>query len=67
MRDFASASRHRDSTYWNSYGVPTFEAKTRRKLSLPTRAITIGRSNDYDYTSHVFLTILRAMANGAGM
>ncbi|KAI1364456.1 hypothetical protein F5Y08DRAFT_306781 [Xylaria arbuscula] len=66
MRDFVSASRHRDGTSWTCYGVPTFEAKTHRFLGLPTIFHSGGHShNHHDYTSHVFLVILRAMANGA--
>ncbi|KAK5628486.1 hypothetical protein RRF57_004201 [Xylaria bambusicola] len=54
-------SRHRDETTWNSYGCPTFQRKTRIKLGLPT----VHNSRGHEYTHHVFLTILRAMANGA--
>ncbi|KAI0525778.1 hypothetical protein F5B22DRAFT_633194 [Xylaria bambusicola] len=62
IRDFPSSSRHRDETTWKSYGCPTFERKTRKKLGLPGNT---PDSRGAEYTRHVFLTLLRAMANGA--
>ncbi|KAI1111013.1 hypothetical protein F5Y14DRAFT_426806 [Nemania sp. NC0429] len=59
MRDFHSVTRSRDSTAWNSYGCPTFLERTGRRLEIPV----IGRGPEY--TSHVFLTILRAIGNAA--
>ncbi|KAI0811627.1 hypothetical protein GGR55DRAFT_677845 [Xylaria sp. FL0064] len=69
MRDFHSKSRRRDGTAWNSYGCPTLRAKTRINLVLPTRSLRetglFRRSESSEYTSHVFLTILRVMGHAA--
>ncbi|KAJ8110096.1 hypothetical protein ONZ43_g5964 [Nemania bipapillata] len=62
MRDFRSGSRHRDNTVWNSYGCPTFVAKTGCGLELP---VTGTRDRGHEYISHVFLTILRAIGTAA--
>lgn len=59
MRDFHSTQRSRDSTVWNSYGSPTFQERTGRRLEIPH--ITRGP----EYTGHVFLTILQAIGNAA--
>lgn len=61
MRDFHSTQRSRDSTCWNSYGSPTFLQRTGHRLDLPL--MTRGP----EYTGHVFLTILQAIGNVAGM
>ncbi|KAI0106247.1 hypothetical protein GGR51DRAFT_177331 [Nemania sp. FL0031] len=62
MRDFNSGSRHRDNTSWASYGCPTF-LKEAGPLALP--GDDHFRSCGPEYTSHVFLTILRAIGNAA--
>ncbi|TGJ78803.1 hypothetical protein E0Z10_g9960 [Xylaria hypoxylon] len=69
MRDFHSLNRSRDGTLWHSHGCPTFVRKTQYRLAIP--APTIPYMGNYrgdrgsEYTSHVFLTILRAIGNAA--
>jgi hypothetical protein len=70
MRDFHSNSRTRDDTEWHSYGCPTFQRTTGARLALPNNQPDRELQGSYfrhsEYTSHVFLTILRAMGSCAG-
>ncbi|KAI1133641.1 hypothetical protein F5Y10DRAFT_228248 [Nemania abortiva] len=64
MRDFNSKNRNRDNTEWHSYGCPTLMENIHfPSLSLPEKGHLKGRGPEY--TSHVFLTILRAIGNAA--
>ncbi|KAI0402064.1 hypothetical protein F4802DRAFT_577711 [Xylaria palmicola] len=66
MRDFYSNSRNHDNTAWNSYGCPTFCESIRRAFGPhDSSSIMSTRDHDTEYTSHVFLTILRAIGNAA--
>jgi hypothetical protein len=72
MRDFNSKSRHRDNTDWKSYGCPTFKYETGATLQLPIFSYRPAFDGSTDrepqyYTTHVFLTILRAIGNATGM
>ncbi|KAJ8131200.1 hypothetical protein O1611_g2428 [Lasiodiplodia mahajangana] len=64
MRDFHSRSRNRDNSAWASYGCPTF-SKEAGPLVVPTIGIISRQDRGSEYTSHVFLTILRAIGNAA--
>ncbi|KAI1179464.1 hypothetical protein F4777DRAFT_477864 [Nemania sp. FL0916] len=62
MRDFHPITRSRDNTAWHSYGCPTFARSHDLTLELPLRGV---RDRGPEYTSHVFLTILRAIGKAA--
>ncbi|KAH9887767.1 hypothetical protein F4778DRAFT_755990 [Xylariomycetidae sp. FL2044] len=71
MRDFNSHGRFRDDgdNKWHSYGVPTFLEQTSSPQDRPRNAgilmSDINRGSGESYVCHVFLTILRALANTA--
>lgn len=67
MRDFNSKTRSRDNTEWHSYGVPTLNARSGHPLHVPRSAHGVEYMRRHSrYTSHVFLTILRALARAVG-
>jgi hypothetical protein len=69
MRDFNSRNRSRDNTEWKSYGYPTFGKETGTFLygASPWNLGEHTHNRGPEYTNHVFLTILRAIGNAAGM